>query len=323
MKDQYNRPIEYMRISITDRCNMRCMYCMPKGVIKQTHEEILTYEDILQLCKVAVTLGITKYKVTGGEPLVRKGCLDFIRKLKELDGVEQVTLTTNGVLLEEYIEELKACSIDGINISIDSLDEDMYRRVTGCEEGSVKEILEVLKRGCNLGIPMKINSVLLKETKEEIYRLAEIAEKYPVDIRYIELMPIGEGAHLKGLEMEMALKLLKEKYSDLNPTKERRGNGPAHYYTSKQLKGKIGFIDAISHRFCDECNRVRLTSLGILKPCLCYEKGMDFKALLREGAPFEKIKQEMEKCIYRKPRAHSFLDKSQVTEYKSMNEIGG
>ncbi|MGF7018478.1 cyclic pyranopterin phosphate synthase [Lachnospiraceae bacterium PF1-21] len=323
MRDQYNREIEYMRVSVTDRCNMRCLYCMPRGVMKGAHQDILTYEEILRICEAGVLLGIKKYKITGGEPLARKDCPDFIRRLKSLSGVEQVTLTTNGIFLDEHLDDLKQSSIDGINISIDSLDEKRYRQITGTNLSTVKGIIKVLERGVELGIKMKVNAVLLKENRPDIIKLASLAREYPVDVRFIELMPIGEGALLKGPQMDPALNILKERWPDLQATPEKTGNGPAHYYTSASLQGKIGFIDAISHRFCDECNRIRLTSLGMLKPCLCYEAGTDLRSLLRAGASTSELAEAMKACIYGKPRAHSFQEKEQITEYRRMNEIGG
>lgn len=323
MLDQYGRTIEYMRISITDRCNMRCLYCMPDGIVTSTREDLLTYEEILKLCRIAVTLGIVKFKITGGEPLVRRGCIEFIRRLKNTPGVKQVTMTTNGLLLDENLDELARIGIDGINVSIDSCNEERYKKLTGVNTASAGAVTAAVCRGVGLGIKMKVNSVLLEEMKDDITVLASLAEDYPVDVRFIELMPIGRGSMLNGIEMEEAMNLLRERWNNLKSVNIKRGNGPAHYYSASELKGHIGFISAISHKFCFDCNRVRLTSEGILKPCLCYEKGVDFRSLLRGGAEDEVIRTKLKSCVYGKPGFHSFLEHENITEHKNMYQIGG
>lgn len=323
MKDQFDRNIDYMRISITDRCNLRCAYCMPRDIRKKEHEEILTYEEILRICRAAVTLGIAKFKITGGEPLVRRGCVPFMQSLKELPGSAQVTLTTNGILLAGYLDTLADCGIDGINISIDSLDAKKYKELTGCAGAEVAKVLAALERGASLGLRMKVNAVLLDQTEEDLTALASIAARHPIDVRFIELMPIGEGRARKGMPIGQALKILRCSWPDLAPTSETRGNGPARYYRSRGLLGRIGCIDALSHAFCGGCNRVRLTSTGYLKPCLSYEEGTDLRALLRGGATDDELCLTLQNGIYCKPRAHSFLDKSGATEHRNMNQIGG
>lgn len=323
MIDQYNRKIEYMRISITDRCNLRCRYCMPAGIVLARHAQLLTYEELLQVCAAAVSLGIHKFKITGGEPLVRRGCLDFIRRLKRLPGVSQVTLTTNGVLLEQSLTALQAAGIDGINISLDTLDEEKYRALTGSAAGTVAAVQRSLRRGLAGGLKMKINAVLLAATRADLLSLAGLAAADPVDVRFIELMPIGEGTTLKGIAMEEALAVLKKAWPDLTATAERRGNGPAHYYKTAGLTGRIGFIDAISHEFCGGCNRVRLTAMGRLKPCLCYDTGLELKELLSRRPPAAELRAAMADCIYHKPKAHCFLQEQEISEHSNMHQIGG
>lgn len=322
MIDQYGRRIDYMRISVTDRCNLRCRYCMPEDVASAGHEGILRYEELLRLCALAVELGITKFKITGGEPLVRLGCEDFIAQLKQLKGVEQVTLTTNGLLLKQKLETLCEAGLDGVNISLDSLDERQYRSISG-GRGSAAEVMDAVRACCARGLKTKINTVLLEETIGEAERLAAIAEALPVDVRFIELMPIGYGEYMSRVSPDKVLDRLKIQWPDLRPTDEVRGNGPAHYYKSAALKGRIGLIDAVSHKFCDGCNRVRLTSTGQLKPCLCYDVGADLLGPLRAGCSDEELLEIMRACIERKPKSHSFEDHKQITEKRIMSQIGG
>ena len=322
MIDLYGRKIDYMRISVTDRCNLRCRYCMPEDVVSTGHDAILRYEEMLHLCALAVKLGITKFKITGGEPLVRRGCEDFIAQLKRLDGVEQVTLTTNGLLLEKSLDALCAAGLDGVNISLDTLDEKQYHSLCG-SRGSVTEVLAALRACVDRGLRTKINAVLLEDTLRQAEDLAALAEKLPVDVRFIELMPIGHGADIKRVSPDEMLRRLKNRWPDLRPTDAVRGNGPAHYYESDALQGKIGLIDAVSHKFCEGCNRVRLTSTGQLKPCLCYNVATDLRSLLREGCSDDELLAAMKGCIAHKPKSHSFDRLEEITEKRIMSQIGG
>jgi cyclic pyranopterin phosphate synthase len=322
MIDQFGRTIDYMRVSITDRCNLRCRYCIPEGISLAHHDDILRYEEILHICDIAVSLGIKNFKITGGEPLVRKGCVDFIALLKRMTGVEQVTITTNGLLLPENLDALCAAGVDAVNISIDTLCDDKYKELTGYH-GDVSSFMKNTLAECiKRGLKIKVNAVLLAHTYDGIFDMAALAEKLPIDVRFIELMPIGEAAGMAGIPMDDALRRLQQNWPDLQPTEEKRGNGPAHYYTAAGLKGRIGFIDAVSNRFCERCNRVRLTSTGFLNSCLCYEEGIDLKALLRNGCPDTAIRTTMEECIQHKPLAHCF-DQKECVAYKTMNKIGG
>ena len=323
MLDQYGRKIDYLRISVTDRCNLRCRYCMPEPVSAVQHADILRYEEILRICRAAAELGITKFKVTGGEPLVRAGCVDFITALKAQPGTEQVTLTTNGLLLEANLDALTEAGLDGVNISFDSPDNARFRRITGYTGDGADTLLHVLDACCAKGLKTKINAVLLEETEADAPALAAIAAKLPVDVRFIELMPIGFGTTMKRVSPEDILTALQERWPDLAPTDERRGNGPAHYYKSAALLGRIGFIDAVSHKFCAECNRVRLTSTGQLKPCLCYADSADLRALIRGGCTDGELKEALRASVYAKPRAHCFDTNASITEKHAMSQIGG
>ena len=324
MIDSHGRVIDYMRISITDRCNLRCQYCMPDNVETMSHADIMRFEEIITICKSASELGIKKFKVTGGEPLVRKGCIDFLRELKQLPLVEQVTLTTNGVLLGEHLEELKAIGIDGINISLDTLDAKQYAQITGRDEFD-KVIASIIK--CqSIGIRTKVNAVLIKGVNEDQFiRLTELAKDYKIDVRFIEVMPIGYGKKYSGFDRKELLTKLKDSYPDYSIDTQVHGNGPANYVKIADFMGSIGFIDAIHGKFCDKCNRIRLTSDGILKLCLYYENGINLKKFLREGATEEEITKKMKDIIMKKPLEHQFHSDATEgeEESKKMSEIGG
>ena len=322
MKDRFGRGIDYIRFSITDRCNLRCRYCMPEGVGLERHENLLTYEEFLQVAAAAVRLGITRFKVTGGEPLVRRGCTEFIARLKSLPGVEQVTLTTNGVLLAPLAPRLGALGLDGVNISLDAADPADFTAITGFDQYA--RVLEGLEASLAAGLKTKLNCVLLPGCEGRVLTLARFAQDRPLDVRFIEVMPIGEGARTPGPDREAVLHILKERWPDLHPVEEIRGNGPAHYYAAEGLTGRIGLIDAVSHKFCERCNRVRLTSTGLLKPCLCYGEGTDLRALLRGGKnDLDTLTEALQQAIWNKPRAHCFDDAAAITEQKKMSEIGG
>ena len=320
MRDRFDRDIDYIRFSITDRCNLRCQYCMPQGVPLGCHQDLLTFEEFLQVAQAAVELGVTRFKVTGGEPLVRRGCLDFLRRLKALPGVEQVTLTTNGVLLAPLVPALKEMGLDGVNISLDDPTPAGFRAITGFD--LLPPVLEGLSACVAAGLRTKLNCVLLPGCEGRLPAMAAFAQDQPVDVRFIEVMPIGEGARHPGPTQEQALAILRQRWPDLHPVEEVRGNGPAHYYASAGLVGRIGMIDAVSHKFCAGCNRVRLTSTGVLKPCLCYGEGADLRAVLRGSAPGE-LKQVLAAAIWNKPQANCFDSGASITEHKNMSEIGG
>jgi len=323
MKDQFDRKIDYMRISVTDRCNLRCQYCMPQGISLEQHDDILSYEEIMHVCKAAVSLGIVRFKITGGEPLVRKGCVDFIASLKELPGVEQVTLTTNGILLPTYLDALVAAGIDGVNVSLDTLDNEQYQKLTGSKQATASQVIESIENCAELGIKTKVNSVLLAQTNESLTKMAALAVELPLSVRFIELMPIGTASVFEGIPMDEALECLQGVWPDLHPDHSKQGNGPARYYASAKLKGRIGFIDAVSHSFCEQCNRVRLTATGRLKLCLCYDDELDVKEMLRNNVSAEELQNAIKASITTKPRAHCFSEPTFITEQSNMNQIGG
>lgn len=324
MKDLHGRTIDYMRISITDRCNLRCKYCMPNDISFTPHDKILRYEEILRICRLAGELGIRKFKVTGGEPLIRKNCTRFLRDLKELPTTEQVTLTTNGTLLSEHLPELKDIGLDGINISLDTLNEKTFTYMAGRPEFS--KVMEAVIACQASGIRTKINSVLLHGyNKKDFFDLVHLAEIYQVDVRFIEIMPIGYGQQYKGCSRQELLPVLLKKYPNYIPVLEHRGNGPATYIYLPGFKGCIGFIDAIHGKFCNTCNRIRLTADGMLKLCLYYQNGINLKGLLRAGYPDDIIRTALEQAIFRKPAEHQFhlAALEGPAEQRRMSQIGG
>ena len=324
MIDGCGRNIDYLRISIIDRCNLRCVYCMPEhGVDTVAHDKILSYEEIIQLVKVFSSLGIRKIKLTGGEPLVRRNVAHLVRELKKIPGIEQVTLTTNGILLAENMAQLAEAGIDGINLSLDTRNPEVFEKIA--RRDSFTQVMEGFYAALKYPeIPLKINCVPMGIEGQDILDMAEFARKYPVHVRFIEMMPIGFGKQFEFCGEESVLQGLKERYGQAVPYKETLGNGPGHYYTFEGFQGKIGFISAISHKFCESCNRVRLTSQGYLKTCLQYDIGTDLKKLLREGAEEEIIRNVMQETILRKPVSHQFDAQPQEhAEGQTMAQIGG
>ncbi len=322
MIDSYQRKIEYMRISVTDRCNLRCKYCMPSDPPYIPHEAILRYEEIVRIAEAAAKLGIRHLKVTGGEPLVRRGCVDLIASLKKIPGIEHVTLTTNGVLLEQHLERLKEIGLDGINISLDALDPEIYEGITGRDEfdQAWKGLLESLR----LGFKVKLNCVPLEgHNGGQLLALAELAKTYPMDVRFIEMMPIGYGQFFAPIKGEDVYQMIKAGYPDLEEDGQQRGFGPARYYTSDAFIGSIGFIDAMSHNFCATCNRVRLTSEGFFKLCLYHDNGVSLRDLLRSGAADDTVVAVMRDAILKKPLRHEFRTGIVAEEPRAMSQIGG
>ena len=326
MQDQYGRDIDYVRISITDRCNLRCTYCMPEEGIENytSHTEILSYEEILRLVRCLAKLGIGKIKLTGGEPLVRLGCCDLVRQLKAIDGIEQVTITTNGVLLEELAGGLIEAGIDGINVSLDTVERDIFQQITRRDYfDSVMAGIEKVKalRYQNL----KINCVPIAQfNKKELVKLAAQARDYPMAVRFIELMPIGLAQAYTAVSKEEIMDMLTEAFGPMTPYAGTLGNGPAEYYSLPDFKGHIGFIGAIHNKFCGQCNRIRLTSNGFLKLCLNQNKGGDLLPLIRGNASDEELTEVMRNIIYQKPAAHHFYeDDQQDTDSRQMYQVGG
>lgn len=323
MLDRYGRVINYLRISVTDRCNLRCCYCMPEGVQDVGMKNILTFEEIWEIVRTGVSLGITHIRITGGEPLVRKGCVDLIRGIREIPGVETITMTTNGVLLGNYGKQLKEAGVDGVNISLDTLDPEEFYKITGKRE--LQEVLAGIRAVKTAGLPVKLNAVNRKEL--DPIPLVRYAQEENLPLRFIEMMPVGYGKKYVGRsneELRETLEAVCGKAECMTNREElsRMGSGPAVYYPFSDLKVPVGFISAIHGKFCDTCNRVRLTAEGYLKLCLCYDEGEDLRRVLREGEK-ENLRTIMEQTIFRKPAAHCFEHPAEMTETHEMVKIGG
>lgn len=314
MQDSFGRNINYMRISLTDRCNYACYYCKPDISKHLCHSDILTYEQILDICRCAITLGITRFKITGGEPTLRKGYIDFIRRLKELDGVEQVTLTTNGSLFSfTDLDELKKIGLDCINFSMDTLDETEYLKI--CKKNNLKKVLLNLEYAYKIGISVKVNCVvdnLFSFTRFE--SMLELIKDKKIALRFIELMPLKYSD--RNTKMNELIEYVQKNYI-LNVYDHKLGNGPAHYYKITDYQGYIGFIEALHNKFCEDCNRVRLSSVGRLKLCLFHMDGVDLKPYLND---LEELQKTMNFWIFKKPKEHHFEEEHSLTV---MNEIGG
>ena len=343
MLDRNGRKIDYLRISVTDRCNLRCKYCMPDGIQSLPMSEILTYEEMCTIAETAAELGIRHIKLTGGEPLVRRGLISFVEKLKAVSGIEAVTMTTNGILLEKELPALIDAGLDAVNISLDTMNPEKYREITGTD--GLDTVLSAIKAaGClsktELHVPdgfvqnaarpalrVKINAVSLDLGEDNLRALLDIARNMPVDVRFIEMMPIGFGKNFPAISHRALLEKLKAMYPGLQKDERRHGYGPAVYYAIPGYQGSVGLISAIHGKFCGTCNRVRLTSQGYLKTCLCYNDGADLRAILRAGLPETEMRaalfESMREAILCKPDAHCFDKPAQITENAGMNAIGG
>ena len=292
MKDCFGREIDYLRISITDRCNLRCRYCMPDGMSgKLCHEDVLRYEEFLRIVRAASRLGIRHLKVTGGEPLVRRGCPAFIGALKAVEGIQTVTLTTNGLLLRENLDALVQAGVDGINVSLDTTDPQQYRLITGDSgAGGAEEASAALLEAAKRGIRVKVNAVTMPGT--DVLSLISFAREHPVDVRFIEMMPIGYGRLFPDSDNRRLIARLAEAFPDLEPESEAAlellweaaGREKAFSFAERHSLERIT-KKAVHGKFCSSCNRIRLTSTGFLKTCLCYDQGADLRAVLRDAGP--------------------------------------
>lgn len=326
MKDTFDRRINYMRMSITDRCNLRCRYCMPNGMSdKVAMKDILRYEELVEIAEAAVRCGITRFKVTGGEPLARRGCAAFVGMLKRIPGVEQVTMTTNGVLLSENLPKLSAAGLDAVNVSLDTLKPTRFQDITGFD--ALGRVRMGIQEALALGIPVKLNVVLQRDSNaSEWADLVELAHAQPIDVRFIEMMPIGYGKDFEVIYNEDLRAALMARYPGTVEDVRVHGNGPASYLRLPGFQGSIGFISAMHGKFCAQCNRIRLTSTGKLKPCLCYGDTIDIKSIFERADATERqalLQQAIQEAIRQKPEAHCFEERAQVTELREMVEIGG
>ena len=317
MIDKYGREISYLRLSVTELCNLRCRYCMPEdGVCKKRHEDMLTQEEMLDAVKAAAELGIRKVRITGGEPLVKRDILSICRGVARTEGIEEVCITTNGLLLPELAKPLREAGVSRVNISLDTLDEKKYAYIT--RRGSLAEAAAGIKAALDAGFDMvKINTVLIGGfNDEEIPALAELTRRYPIDLRFIELMPMLDSREF-GPEAFIPCSVVTDKLPELQP--EPQDKGVARLYRLPGAMGRIGLISPVSSHFCASCNRIRLTADGKIKPCLHSGQEFSLKGLDHEG-----MLQQLRAAILAKPACHQELSAQSPSHAgRSMNQIGG
>ncbi|OON95911.1 MAG: cyclic pyranopterin phosphate synthase MoaA [Candidatus Epulonipiscioides saccharophilum] len=321
MEDKNLREIDYLRISIIDRCNFKCLYCVDekRDYEKELNGDYLRVEEIEHIVKLFAKIGVSKIKLTGGEPLMRKDIVSIVRRISKVEGIKKVTLTTNGVLLPNYLEELIKAGLNSVNISLDAIEADKFNYIT--KQDVLESILTNIKYSAKM-IETKINSLIIKEINEdEIIRLVEFAREIRIPIRFIELMPIGCGTGYKPLRQEEIYKVIVDKYGKFTESSESFGNGPARYIKSEENNITIGFISALSECFCSSCNRIRITSAGYLKACLHSRDSLNIRPLLGSIAD-EQILAIIKNSIYNKPVQHNLLEEVSK-ETKTMIEIGG
>ena len=334
IKDTCSRPINYLRISVTDRCNLRCIYCQPEEGIKlMQHEDILTYEEIVRITQAAAELGIAKVRLTGGEPLVRLNVTALINDISKIKGIDDISLTTNGVLLADSAEDLKKAGLKRVNVSLDTLKPDKFKMIT--RMGKFEQVMEGIEAARKFGlVPVKINVVAMRGVNDdEILDFARLSMKEGWNIRFIELMPFNGGnppeEHNIGLggqpQQFLSVSEIKGKIETLGrlePVSGITGSGPAKYFRLAGARGTLGFISPISDHFCFSCNRLRLTADGKLRPCLLSDREIDLKVLVRSGANMEQIKEKIVEAIKSKPRGHE-LANGNKPEKRSMSQVGG
>lgn len=320
MQDCHKRNIDYLRVSLTNRCNLRCQYCMPKEGIKEA-ENILSTQDLIHLVKLICTTGIRKIRLTGGEPLLYSNIESLVKEFKQIPSVKKIAMTTNGIFLQEKAPLLAKHGLKAINLSLDCIDAELFKQIT--RGGDINRVFQGIKTALNHGIEIKLNSVIMKGINEqEIIPLIEFARAYKIDVRFIELMPINVARNFQAVEESYIKNEIIQVYGKIYP--ENSCDGPAHYIKVKELPMKIGFISALSHKFCASCNRMRLTSTGILKPCLHHKQGIDLQYLLKNNVTDEQLLTIIKEGIYHKPQKHHLEEQDFIElEDKSMSMIGG
>lgn len=317
MKDAFNRTINYLRISVTDLCNLRCKYCMPEdGVEKKQHSDILSVEEIETIVRAAAELGIDKVRITGGEPLVRNGILEICRRIGVIDGLKDIGITTNGILLGTMAEDLKKAGVSRVNISLDTLDPVKYRQIT--RRGELSDVISGITASQKAGLlPIKINTVLIGGfNDDEIGNFIEMTKYEDVDVRFIELMPIGESACWDKKSFIPATRVL-EQEPRLEPV-ARKGAAVETVYRIPGYNGKVGLINPMSQPFCTECNRIRVTADGKLKTCLHSAEEISLK-----GLPAEAVKERIASAIRNKPLRHYLNENTKSESARNMFQIGG
>jgi cyclic pyranopterin phosphate synthase len=323
--DTYDRTIDYMRISVTDRCNLRCIYCMPSDGVKHIEfRDVMKYEEITKVAEIAAGLGVRKIRITGGEPLFRKDLHFLIASLNKIKGIEDISITTNGILLKKNARLLAEAGLKRVNVSLDTLSQDRYRDIT--RGGDIRYVFDGIQEAKKEGLlPIKINMIPIRGINDdEIENFAKLTKYTSYQIRFIEFMPIAPGNVWAEKKYVPTVEIKKRVSSiaPLVPVKMRK-NGPARYYRLEGAPGVIGFISSVSHHFCDSCNRLRLTSDGKLRPCLFNDKEVDLKSAIRTGARDDEIEKLLRYAIKIKPKRHSISSESGNDHPGAMSRIGG
>jgi cyclic pyranopterin phosphate synthase len=321
--DTFGRNINYLRLSVTDRCNLRCRYCMPEeGISKLKHEDILSYEDLMLVSRASVELGIQKIRITGGEPLIRNGILEFLRNLSGIPGLKQLVLTTNGILLEKMAEDLRSSGVQRVNISLDSLRPSTFSAITRC--GDLNQVLRGIDAAEHAGFPIKINVVAMRGVNDdEFVEFASLTLKKPFTVRFIEYMPTTKEADWQSLVIsgdEIIERI--GKHFPVKPVEKTHLAGPSRDFEIDGAAGKIGIITPISGHFCTECNRIRVTSSGMAKSCLFDDTEHDLTPSLKSGS-VEVVKDALRKTVLSKPHRHLLADDSVEHQAFDMSKVGG
>jgi cyclic pyranopterin phosphate synthase len=322
--DAYGRKINYLRLSITDRCNLRCRYCMPEeGVSKLKHEDILSYEEILMIANASVQIGIEKIRVTGGEPLVRNGVIDLLENLSKISGLRQLVLTTNGILLKDMAEDLMHAGVQRLNISLDSLKKETFKQITRC--GDLDKVLEGIKAAEKLAFPIKINVVAMRGINDnEFVDFASLTLDKPYAVRFIEYMPTAKESDWQSLVIsgEEILERIRKQYP-LSPVAAKNTlSGPSQDFKIDGALGTIGIITPISGHFCKECNRIRVTSSGTARSCLFDDHEYDLKPMLKSGN-MSGLKEMLHSIVMNKPEQHGITNKGSAHDPFNMSKVGG
>lgn len=325
-RDAYARPIQYLRVSVTDRCNLRCVYCMPEeGVPPLSHYDVLRYEEIVRIVRVAVEMGFVHVRLTGGEPLVRKGIVGLVEQLAAIPGLDDLSMTTNGILLARYAEPLARAGLSRVNISLDTLQPERFGQLT--RWGRLEDVLEGREAALAAGLsPVKINTVVVRGMNDdEVVDLARLTLEPDWHIRFIEVMPLGQGVLWSGDGVVPSAEIrarVEAALGTLSPVPAEAGAGPARYYQLPGAKGTLGFISPVTEHFCQACNRLRLTSDGRLLPCLLSDMSIDLRTPLRAGADDEILRAIFQQAIIAKPRGHH-LAETELPQALPMSQIGG
>ncbi|MGL5174757.1 MAG: GTP 3',8-cyclase MoaA [Cetobacterium sp.] len=326
MLDRSNRRINYLRLSITDNCNLRCQYCLPENPNSFSKSStLLSSDDIQKIVEAFSLIGIKKIRITGGEPLVRKDFPEILKKINKIQGIEKIAITTNGFNLLENLNEFEENGLNRINISLDSLNKKKYSEIT--RGGDFDKVFETIKKISEMNFErVRLNVVIMKGINDdEILDFVNLTKNLNIGVRFIELMPIGEGKKFTSMKNSEIISFIKQTYELLVNSNEST-DGPATYYKIPNFLGEIGFISPLSNRFCDKCNRIRVTSSGFLKLCLHYNEGIDLLQYLRKNISIKELAEIIEAAIYsKKPKEHKMnsLETVENIETKGMNEIGG